>query len=388
MHHETNLRSMGRLIGDVAKGRCMTREEACEAYRQVILNEQPELQQGAFLAAHIARGPSTEELAGAWDALDRHDTAKISTVRTGAICNIVGTGSDALKTVNCSTPAAVIAAACGLTVAKTGARLVTGVSGASDILEDYGLDLSAPLFRAQDSLDRHGICYLPGEAFLKSGWARLIQSMRFTSAFNIIGPLTMPCPQTTAIVIGAYAAGVCDQLVEILRELKMPAAIAPFGMADGLDTALGMDEFSPCGTTRAVELRNGEMTIRELRPEDFGVKTTRFESVASCRTARENAGVIADILREKRADGPLADLFCMNAGAALVISGYAKSFADGTDKARAAVADGRAWAKLQELVTAQGKSEITDRNFDSRAGGRGGITGNHGVPPPSDKQMC
>ena len=355
MSTEPNLRSMGRLIGEVAKGRRLSRAEACEAYRQVILNEQPELQQGAFLAAHFGRGPTTEELAGAWDALDRHDTAKITTARTGVVCDIVGTGSDALKTVNCSTPAAVIAAACGLTVAKKGARLVTGVSGASDILEELGLDLAAPLAQAQDALDKHGICYLPGEAFLKSGWARLIQSMRFTSAFNIIGPLTMPCPQTTAIVIGAYAPGVCDQLVEILRELKMPAAIAPFGMADGLDPALGMDEFSPCGTTRAVELRNGTVTTHELRPEDFGVKTASFESIASRPTAAENARLIADILREKRADGPVADLFCMNAGAALHISGQAASFRDGTDKAREAVADGRAWTKLQELVTAQGK---------------------------------
>jgi anthranilate phosphoribosyltransferase len=356
MYSEGNLRQMGKLIGEVSNGRILTREETCYAYRQIILNEQPELQQGAFLLAHIMRGPTTEELAGVWDALDRYDTAKIRTVRTGAICDIVGTGSDALKTVNCSTPAAVIAAACGLTMAKKGARLVTGVSGASDILEELGLDLGAPLSKAQDSLDRYGICYLPGEAFLKSGWARLIQSMRFTSAFNIIGPLTMPCPQTDSIVIGAYSPMVCEQLIEILCELKMPAAISPYGMADGISETMGMDEFSPCGTTKVVELRKGNISKYDVRPEDFGVKKVQFEKVGSCKTAKENATVIADILREKRAEGPLSDLFCMNSGAALFISGMASSFSDGTEKSRQAVSDGRAWTKMQELISAQSKN--------------------------------
>lgn len=355
MASEAQLRTMGHLISAVAGGYQMSRTEACEAYRQVILNEQPELQQGAFLATHFARGPSTEELAGAWDALDRHDTAKITTVRTGPICDIVGTGSDALKTVNCSTPAAVIAAACGLTVAKKGARLVTGVSGASDILEELGLDLQAPLARAQVALDLHGICYLPGEAFLKSGWGRLIQSMRFTSVFNIIGPLTMPCPQTNAIVIGAYAPGVCYQLISILRELGMPAAIAPYGMADGMEPEQGMDEFSPCGTTRVVELCRQEVTTYEVRPEDFGVNPCGFNHIASLKTASENARRIAKILREKQVDDKHADLFCMNAGAALKISGLARDFRDGTAQARQAVADGRAWIKLQELLAAQGR---------------------------------
>jgi anthranilate phosphoribosyltransferase len=249
MTREDSLRQFGRLICSVAAGDRMTRDQSREAYRQVILDEQPELQQGAFLTAHITRGPTTEELAGAWEAMDQYDTAKIEVAFDGPVCDIVGTGSDPLKTVNCSTPAALIAAACGLPVAKKGARLVTGVSGASDILERLGVDLDAPLAKAESCLAEHGICYLPGEAFLRSGWARLIQSMRFTSAFNIIGPLTRPCEQTNCIVIGAYAPAVCDQLIGILQEIDPCAAPAPFGMVGGEDPSKGMDEFSPCGPT-------------------------------------------------------------------------------------------------------------------------------------------
>ncbi len=106
-----------------------------------------------------------------------------------------------------------------MTVAKKGARLVTGVSGASDIFEILGVDLDSPLTQAEQCLEKYGFCYLPGEAFLKSGWARLIMSMRFTSAFNIIGPITRPCEQTNCIVIGQYAPNVCDQVIDVLREI-------------------------------------------------------------------------------------------------------------------------------------------------------------------------
>ena len=352
MTSEMELRRFGRRICRVAAGGYLSREETEEVYRQIILNEQPELQQGAFLMAHIARGPSIEELSGAWDALDRYDTAKITVSLEGPVADIVGTGSDALKTVNCSTPAAFIASGCGLPVAKKGARLVTGVSGASDILEILGVDLDTPLSNSRRCLEKHGICYLPGEAFLKSGWARLIRSMRFTSAFNIIGPLTRPCGQTNAIVIGAYSPAVCDQLIAVLREIGMPAAVAPYGMAEGSPKAEGMDEFSLCGPTRVVELRNGAVQTYEVTPEDFGLRQVPLSAIESGRTAHENAGRVQAVLNGEH-DTPEAAFFCMNAAAALYISGMAETYRQGTEMAMQALARGKAGEKMALLIEHQ-----------------------------------
>jgi anthranilate phosphoribosyltransferase len=356
MATEEQLRAFGRTISAVASGKVLTRTEAREAYRQIILNEQPELQQGAFLAAHLARGPVTEELAGAWDALDLYDTAKIQATPGSIVADIVGTGSDPLKTVNGSTPAACIAAGCGLRVAKKGARLVTGVAGASDILETLGVDLTAPLARAENCLRHHGIAYLPGEAFLRSGWARLIQSMRFTSAFNIIGPLTRPCPQTEVIVIGAYSPSVCDQLIQVLAEIGMRTAFAPYGWVDGGDPALGMDEFSPCGPTRVALWRNGQAETIEVTPKDFGFDPCPFSRVATRSNAHDNAEAIVTTLKTEH-DSPLGDFFCMNAAALLFASDLCDSWSSGMDMARQSLATGKAWEKMMALRTAQGRTE-------------------------------
>lgn len=330
----------------------MTREESCEAYRQVILNEQPELQQGAFLMAHITRGPTTEELSGAWDALDRFDTEKFRANVDGAICDIVGTGSDAMKTVNASSPAALIASACSVPIAKKGAKKVTGVSGASEIFEILGVNLSSPMSKAKQCLEKHNICYMPGEAFLKSGWARLIQSMRFTSAFNIVGPLTMPCENTSCIVIGAYAPQVCDQLVPILKNIGISRAVSPYGMVNGVDAARGIDEFSPCGPTRVVELKDGKIETYTVQPEDFGIKTHDAFDVASLNKAYDNASAIKQVLSGDYSS-PYADLFCMNAAAALYVSGASKSYRDGMERARQALCSGEALMQLNRLVGEQ-----------------------------------
>jgi anthranilate phosphoribosyltransferase len=349
---EEKLREFGQLICKIAVGKTMTREEACEAYRQIILNEQPELQQGALLVAHITRKPTVEELSGVWDALDRFDTEKFKADVKGTVCDIVGTGSDSMKTVNASSPAALIASACGVPIAKKGAKKVTGVSGASEIFEILGVNLSSPMSKAKQSLEKHNICYMPGEAFLKSGWARLIQNMRFTSAFNIVGPLTMPCENTSCIVIGAYAPQVCDQLIAILKEIGIERAVAPYGMVKGVDNTLGIDEFSPCGPTRVVELEEGKIQTYTIHPEDFGIKThTKFD-IASFNKAYDNAMAIRKVLSGDY-NNPLADLFCMNAAAALYVSGISDSYKNSMEKAQEALKSGKALKQLNYLVDQQ-----------------------------------
>lgn len=357
MTDEHDLRRFGKLISAIASGHIMTRDESREAYREVILDLQPELQQGAFLLAHFMRKPTVEELSGAWDALDRYDTAKIRTDRQGPVCDIVGTGSDPMKTLNCSTPASLIAAACGLAVAKKGARLVTGVSGASDVFECLGIDLSLPLECAERALEETGICYLPGEAFLKSGWARLIRTMRFTTAFNILGPLTRPCPDNTCAVIGAYAPEICDRMIAIQKEIGMQAVLAPYGMIEGEPVENGIDEFSLSGPTRVAELRDGNISVYVVTPEDFGMKTTPFREIASRFSAEENAGVVLDVLKG-RYEGAAADFFCMNAAAALYIAGMAPDYRSAAGMARESLASGAASEKLEALREYQGSGAL------------------------------
>jgi len=46
-------------------------------FRETLLNRQPDLQQGAFLAALVSKGETVDELVGAWQAIDEIDTVHV-----------------------------------------------------------------------------------------------------------------------------------------------------------------------------------------------------------------------------------------------------------------------------------------------------------------------
>ena len=351
-YDEYQLRGFGRAIMAVTEGRHLSREETKELYRQILLAEQPELQQGAFLAAHMATSPTLEEIAGAWEAQMEYDVESISPALPARCADIVGTGSDYLKTINVSSGAAILAAAAGAYVAKKGARAATGVSGASDIFEAFGVDLEAPLSQAAQSLADHRLCYLPGERFLRSGWGRLIQTMRFRTIFNLACPLLMPCRSTRYLVIGAYSAALARQLVRICREVGLAGALGIYGRCDGYKADQGMDEISVCGPTLVVELRGETITEYTLEPEDLGLPRYRYADIAARADTRENALALLGALSAKT-NGAAGDFLAANAGAVLYLLNLAPSWPEAVAQARQTLAQGKALETLRRMVSAQ-----------------------------------
>ena len=351
-YEEYSLRGFGRAIMEVTEGRHLSREETKEIYRQILLAEQPDLQQGAFLAAHMAKSPSLEEIAGAWEAQMEYDVETINPTLPAQCADIVGTGSDYLKTINASSGAAVLAAAAGAYVAKKGARAATGVCGASDIFEAFGIDLETPLSQAAQSLTDHRLCYIPGEKFLRSGWGRLIQAMRFRSIFNLACPLLMPCQPTRYLVIGAYSATLARQLVQICREIGLAGALGIYGRSDYHDADQGMDEVSVCGPTLVVELRGETITEYSLEPEDLGLRRYKYEDIAAKADTRENALALLGVLSAKT-NGAAADFLSANAAAVLYLLNLAPSWSAAVEQTRQTLAQGKALETLRGMVAAQ-----------------------------------
>src|SRR5208337_4913123 len=70
-------------------------------------------------------------------------------------------------------------------------------------------------------------------------------------------------------------------------------------------------------------------------------------------TPAENAGITIRILSGEK--GPRRDVVSVNAGAALMAAGVAKDFREGIKMAEAAIDQGRARQKLEELVRLTGQ---------------------------------
>jgi anthranilate phosphoribosyltransferase len=122
MMESSRIKNFGTKIQRLIEGKDLSRDETNWMFREVLLNRQPDLQQGAFLAALVAKGETVEEIAGAWTAIDELDTVHVAPDLPDALFENSGTGMDTLKTFNVSSAAAVVAAACGVAMARHGAR--------------------------------------------------------------------------------------------------------------------------------------------------------------------------------------------------------------------------------------------------------------------------
>src|SRR6187397_3470204 len=126
------------IIGKVATGASLTREEAASAFDSMMSGEATPSQMGGLLMALRVRGETVDEITGAVSAM----RAKMTKVAAPPeAIDVVGTGGDASGSFNVSTCAALIVAGAGVPVAKHGNRALSSRSGAADVLGALGVKI-------------------------------------------------------------------------------------------------------------------------------------------------------------------------------------------------------------------------------------------------------
>src|SRR5450432_3963564 len=119
------------IIGKVATGATLSRDEAASAFDSMMSGEATPSQMGGLLMALRVRGESIDEITGAVSAM-RAKMLRVSAPPDAV--DVVGTGGDGSGSYNISTLAAIIVAACGVPVAKHGNRALSSKAGAADTL--------------------------------------------------------------------------------------------------------------------------------------------------------------------------------------------------------------------------------------------------------------
>jgi anthranilate phosphoribosyltransferase len=168
--------------------------------------------------------------------------------------------------------------------------------------------------------------------------APIRKELGFRTVFNLLGPLTNPAGAERQ-VMGVPSEGWLMPIAESLRELGCERAI----VAHSRD---GLDEFSTCAPTDAVELKDGELIPFELDPWDYHTGCQDPVALAG-GTAEENAVIVQQVLHD--GEGPSADIVCLNAAAILLVGGAAEDWPEAIQLARATIASGAARETLQRL---------------------------------------
>ena len=317
----------------------LTADEAASAMGAIMEGQAQPSQIAAFLVALLMKGERPEEIVG----LAR--TMRAKAVRLGRDFNPVfdtcGTGGDRAHTINVSTIAALVLAACGVKVAKHGNRSVSSKCGTADVLEALGVNVAAPPGIAERCLDEAGIAFLFAQTFhpaMKHA-AATRRELGVRTAFNLLGPLTNPAGATRQLV-GVPQPELTELVARSLAQLGSDRAWVVHG-ADGLD------EISTTGYTKVSECRNGAVNTFYLHPADVGLPKAAPETLRG-GDAAQNALVVRDVL--SGAPGPARDIVLLNAGASLLIAGAAGTVTAGIAMAADAIDSGRAAGVLDRLA--------------------------------------
>jgi anthranilate phosphoribosyltransferase len=227
------------------------------------------------------------------------------------VVDTCGTGGDGQGTLNLSTGAAIMLAACGVRVAKHGNRAMSSRTGAADVLEQLGIPVTLSPSAAACLLDEVGIAFMlapthhPAMRFA----APVRRELGVRTLFNCLGPLANPAGATFQL-LGAYSDAIRPILAESLRRLGSEKAWV-------IHSRDGMDEFSPFVSTRVTELEGQKLREFELSPADFGLEPSEKGAIAGA-SPDFNAQALEDVLAGKPHSARNA--FILNAAAALVVA--------------------------------------------------------------------
>jgi anthranilate synthase/phosphoribosyltransferase len=320
--------SIKRHLAKVTRGERLTEDEAAAAMGSIMDGEATPAQIGALLAAMAARGETEDEVVGFARAM----RARAVPLTSKSALDTCGTGGDGAGTFNISTVASFVVAACGVPVVKHGNRSASGTCGSADVLEALGVRIDAPPATVQKALDEAGWTFLFAPKFHASTRHAVgpRKEMGVRTAFNLLGPLTNPA-RPEGQVVGVPRADLAPFVARCLQRLGTRRAWVVNGS--------GLDELTLTGPTAVAELDGDEVRTFSVTPEDAGLRTATLDELRG-GDPQANAVIAREVLTG--APGPKRDVVLLNAAAALVVAGRAKSLREGVSLAAAAIDDGRA----------------------------------------------
>ena len=342
------------VLATLLAGEDLSRDASSWAMRQIMSGDASEGQIGAFMMALRAKGETVEELSGLVDVM-LENALLLETGRDAV--DIVGTGGDLVGTVNISSMASILAAACGVPVLKHGSRSASGKTGSSEMLEVLGIRLDLSPTQVKEVFDSAGITFFFAPVFHPA--MRFVAPVRkqlgVPTTFNFLGPLANPAQPV------ATALGVSDEKIAPLmaQELAMRGRCAlVFRSNDGLD------ELSTTSKAQVWQVSGGEVTTHELDPEDLGLDRAEVSQLLG-GDAKQNAMVASRLFAGESFGNSqqIADVVSLNAAAGIVAYELAQDselassdltarFQAALDRAQSALTTGAAKAKLESWTSA------------------------------------
>ena len=346
--------SWASILQDLEARRNITRDQSSWALSQIMTGTATEDAVSSFMLALRSKGETVEELAGLVDTM-LENSLKLSTGNDAV--DIVGTGGDMIGTVNISTMASILTAACGVPVLKHGSRSASGKTGSSEMLQQLGINLELDPQRVAKVFRETGISFFFALVFhpAMKHVAPIRKKLGVTTTFNFLGPLANPA-QPLATSLGVANAQIAPLMAQELAQRGR------YGMVSrGND---GLDELTTTTTSQIWEVSPNQVTSWELDPARLGLKRADLEQLIGGDPA-QNAQIARDLFAGKTSGnlGFVRDIVILNAAGGAVAYQAAKQtnlvgselldrFESAMQLVTTALESGAAHSKLDQWVEA------------------------------------
>lgn len=313
-------------------------EEAKAVMNEIMSGEASDVQKSAYLTALTMKGETIDEITGSAEEMRNH---AVQLSHEGDVLEIVGTGGDKSDSFNISTTSSLVIASAGVPVAKHGNRAASSKSGAADVLESLGVNITISPRKSAELLQNIGICFLFAQSYHTA--MKYVGSIRkelgIRTIFNILGPLANPASANLQ-VMGVYDESLVEPLAKVLSNLGVKRALVVYGQDR-------LDEISASAETLVCEVKDGTFKSYTISPEQFGLTRCKKEELTG-GTPDENAAITKAVLAGEQ--GARRTAVVLNAGAGLYVAGKADSIEAGVRLAEELIDSGKAEKKLEEFV--------------------------------------
>ena len=323
----------------LSKKQDLTYEQAEAVMNEIMSGEATDVQKAAYLTALSLKGETIDEITASAAGMRAHC---IKLLHELDVLEIVGTGGDGSNSFNISTTASLVIAAGGVPVAKHGNRAASSKSGAADVLEALGVNITISPEKSAELLKEIGICFLFAQNYhiAMKYVAPIRRGLGIRTVFNILGPLSNPAGANMELM-GVYEEALVEPLAQVMAKLGGKKGMVVYGQEK-------LDEISMCAPTSVCEIRDGWFQSYEITPEQFGYARCDKDALTG-GTPQENAQITKDILSGTER-GAKRCAVCLNAGAALYIAGKTQTMEEGVRMAEQLIDSGAALKKLDEFV--------------------------------------
>lgn len=333
---------MKEILAKLVAGNDLSVEEAKKAQEIILTGRATDAQIAAFLTALRMKGETIDEITGLASVL--RDKANTIAPKVDKHVDLVGTGGDCTYSFNISTTSAFVVAAAGLPVAKHGNRSISSKSGAGDVLEALGVNISADPDVVSRCVETVGIGFMFAPHFnpAMKYVGKVRKELGFRTVFNTLGPLSNPS-RAKAMVVGVYDKNLTETIANAMMNMGVERAL----VVSGNDN---MDEITLTGATTISEIKDNTVNTYTVTPEQFGFETVELKELQG-GDGKVNAQITKDILSGKE-KGAKRNIVLLNAGATLYAGGMCSSIEEGIKLSEKTIDSGKAASIIDALVEA------------------------------------